>query len=736
MEFDSYFRLTSYATVAAAVLALCVAGGISLPLMLVFAVVLAVGFRMERTDWQLTERAALIVIVSSIPVFYLDWRVLTPMLLGIDPTGGVSQDASGVARGGIEVSVLAHLILFLSAVKLLQRKADRDWFFLYLISFFTVLLAAGLTVSPFFLATLIGYLLCVLSTVVAFEIQRARKKVTATQTRLLVPPDNALFRKLPMRLWRRRYLETRRLPLVSVGLLVLIVVLALPFFLIAPRTASSALKRGGKSVAGFIGFSDNVTLGQIGELKASDEIFMHVRVDHPGGASSSALRWRGVALDEFNGKAWKKSAVAERGQRKQSETGFFKLGTTEDINRLTAQTFIVEPVDTPVIFAAPRLVAVQAKLPAITVDSEGAVQAGFHDQRRLVYRAFSDMSQPGINVLRDDHLPYSVEAARYLELPSSLDPRVRALAGEVIQAVGATNRYDEARAIEAYLRNNFGYTLEMKASGADPLADFLFHVKQGHCEYFATAMAVMLRTQGVATRVVNGFLPGEYNEAAGAFTVRQSDAHSWVEVFFPQTNSWVTFDPTPPAGRTTHARTGLAGVLSKYSEALELMWFQYVVGYDKQEQRSLISSMRTELFDLQRGSLAKFDQARAALPAHLKPILIGMGSLMGILAALFLIRRVHHFGWQRALRVWQSGDQEEIIRVDFYKRLLKALEKHGIKRESSQTPLELATVIGSGEVRAITSAYNRVRFGGEDLSERELRDLHQLLHSIEVGSQR
>src|SRR6185503_8145441 len=106
-------------------------------------------------------------------------------------------------RSNTEVTVLAHLILFLSAVKLLQRKADRDWFFLYLISFFEVLLAAGLSVSPVFVATLTLYLLCALSTVVAFEIQKARQKVTATQTRLLVPPDSTLFRKLPMRLWRR-----------------------------------------------------------------------------------------------------------------------------------------------------------------------------------------------------------------------------------------------------------------------------------------------------------------------------------------------------------------------------------------------------------------------------------------------------------------------------------------------------------------------------------------------------
>src|SRR5213079_3163916 len=100
------------------------------------------------------------------------------------------------------------------------------------------------------------------------------------------------------------------------------------------------------------------------------------------------------------------------------------------------------------------------------------------------------------------------------------------------------------------------------AGGRDPLADFLFNVKVGHCEYFATAMAVMLRTRGIGSRVVNGFLPGEYNQAAGAFTVRQSDAHSWVEVYFPQADSWITFDPTPPAGRTARERSGLTGYLS------------------------------------------------------------------------------------------------------------------------------------------------------------------------------
>src|SRR2546426_4115972 len=323
MSFNTYFRLASYSPVAAAALALFVAGGVGLGLALVFALVMVSAWNRKGTLWQLSERIALIVILVSLPIFYLDWRILTPYLqIEFLETG---------QRANAEVAVLAHLILFLSAVKLLQRKADRDWFFLYLISFFEVLLAAGLTSSPVFLATLVLYLLCALSTVVAFEIQKARRRVTTTQTRLLVPPDSILFQKLPMRLWRRRYLETRRLPLVSIGLLVLIVVLALPFFLIAPRTASSALSRGGYGLSGFIGFSENVTLGEIGQLKGNDEIFMHVRVENANGAPRTGLRWRGVALDTFTGMAWKKSAEAASFEDQKDERGFFKLGTTEDL---------------------------------------------------------------------------------------------------------------------------------------------------------------------------------------------------------------------------------------------------------------------------------------------------------------------------------------------------------------------------------------------------------------------
>jgi transglutaminase-like putative cysteine protease len=723
MSFTAYFRLASYATIAAAVLTLFVAGGVSGWLSVAFVLVMLAAWKLEDTKWQLSERAALVVIVASLPFFYFDWRVLAPYLQ-------VEFLESG-RRASVEVTVLAHMILFLSAVKLLQRKADRDWFFLYLISFFEVLLAAGLSVSPAFIVTLTIYLLFALSTVVAFEIQKARRKVTPTQTRLLVPPDGALFRKLPMRLWRKRYLETRRLPLVSVGLLCLIVVLALPFFLIAPRTAASALKRGGGGLAGFIGFSDNVTLGEIGRLKGNDQIFMHVRIESSSAAPPAGLRWRGVALDQFTGRAWKKSAAAERFEKKESDRGFFQLGTTEDVQRLTTQTFFLEPVDTPVLFGAPRVVAVQGRLPFVRVDAEGAIQTRSHDQERVLYKVYSDTTEPAPAVLRSDALEYYTPAARYLELPGNLDPRIAGLAKEIVERQSARNGYDEARAMEIYLRENYGYTLELKAGGPDPLADFLFRVRAGHCEYFATALAVMLRTRGIASRVVNGFLPGEYNEAAEAYTVRQSDAHSWVEAYFPQTRSWITFDPTPPAGRTARARTGLAGQLSKYSEALELMWFQYVVGYDKQEQHSLAASLRNGLRDFRHGSAARWEQARKAFPTLVSVVLPGLLALGAVLATIVLSGRVRRLGWRRGLNVWSVRTGTENSRVDFYRRLVAALARQGIKREPHQTPLEFAATVRLPEASSITEAYNRVRYGEEKLSAPEREQIELLLRQLE-----
>jgi protein-glutamine gamma-glutamyltransferase len=717
MKFATYFRGFSYAMIAVAMLALVLAGGLSYGLALLFFAVMIASWFLEDTKWQLPERLGLGIVLLSIPLFYLDWQY---------------QKAIGEPVERLGVNALAHLIVFLSAVKLFQVKKDRDWVFLYLISFFEVLLAAGLSFSPIFLVTLSLYLLAGLSAVTAFEIQKARRVLPVTETRLLVPPDSRVFKKTGLRRFGlTRTSEAARLPVVALILLVLIFVLALPLFLIAPRSGLAAITRSGGGLTHFIGFSESVSLGEIGELKQDDAVVMRVKVEQS--MLARRLRWRGVALDEFTGRGWRKSVEARRGvKNERGDRGFFRLATTEAIHRLTTQTFFLEPLESPVLFAAHRAVAIQGDLPFLRVDAEGSLQAHRHDFERIIYKVYSDINEPHPEQLRADMRRYPVEYYRYLQLPETVDPRITNLANAMIVNAQARNRYDAAKAIESQLQIDFGYSLQMTASGADPLADFLFNVKSGHCEYFSTAMAVMLRTKGIAARVVNGFLPGEYNEAAGAYTVRQSDAHSWVEVYFPETDSWVTFDPTPAAGRAEPMRTGLAAQLQKYGEALELIWFQYVVGYDQQEQRALASNVHNQISDYGRLLGVLFTSVRSALPGTLGSIGLFVVLLTFVVVLVFLIKRVSRLGWRRGLQFKTRNFSSSESAVVFYERLLRLLAQRGWTREKHLTPLEFAGALKSREAILVTRAYNRVRFGKERLSPTESREIESILRDLEA----
>jgi hypothetical protein len=259
-------------------------------------------------------------------------------------------------------------------------------------------------------------------------------------------------------------------------------------------------------------------------------------------------------------------------------------------------------------------------------------------------------------------------------------------------------------------------------------------------------MAVMLRTLGVPTRVVNGFQAGEYNAAADAYVVRQADAHSWVEVYFPETDSWVTFDPTPVAGRPAGTSgEGLSGQLQRYADALELFWIQYVVTYDRQGQQTLARTMRDSMRS-QRVALASFLEG-------LKLRLPGWGGgpsedagLLGLVTSPFVIAPLALglaglLAWRgRKLSLWPrrrrgAGQAAAAAAVvEFYERLAKALAAKGLVRRTHETPLEFARGVGTPEVMHLTRVYNRVRYGGRGLSEAESLRVEEWLKRVESES--
>ncbi len=730
MSFENFFKLSSYALILGGLLALVVSGGAGFLVALAFVAAAIAAWFLEDTKWQISERVGLIIFFAILPLFYLNY---TYML------AGGSKELAAVAT-------LARLILTLAAIKLLQVKNDRDWFVLYLISFFEVLLAAGFSISPLLAASFVIYLFLAVTTIIAFEIRKSFRSINEKRIRTLKPAPNRPVQSSGLILPRANF----RFPLVALNLLFLTVALAVPLFFLLPRVGSAGLGAGSKGLATSTGFSDTVSLGSIARIQQSDEVVMRARIDGGQPPNFRNFKWRGVALDIFDKKNWRRSRGVNE-SFSPIEGSFFKLDTASANNQTVLQTIYLEPLDTPVIFGLPRMAGLQGNFESITRDHNEAITAGRTEPERMSYKVISDIYSPPETELRRDNGAYPQNKGIYLQLPGQMDERIAALTQDVIDKAGARNRYDKAKAVENYLQTEFGYTLDLKASGNDPLADFLFNIREGHCEYFSSAMAVMLRTQGIATRIVNGFQAGTYNETAGVYLVRQKDAHSWVEVYFPEENVWVTFDPTPAISRENDAASaGIFGAFNSYMEALETFWVQYVVAYDNQGQRSLVRSMRQNVsayqFQLtawlnsverEFRKLSEEARGRQGFTNQVTSILkIFAAIVLLAAAAIFLYRSVKYIRqqglWEKLIAGFRKAEESRVI--EFYGRMLDALKEKGMIRPPHQTPVEFAGSLAIPEAMQITEAYNSVRFGEKRLTREERSNIEKWLSQIEQKS--
>ncbi len=680
MNFDRFFKLISYAVVFCGFFSLFVSGGVGLVSTVLFVSVLIAAWFLEGSRWQISERLGTVSIFVVVPLFYIGrkYQIL-----------GFGANVADLA------AMLAQMILVLAAIKLLQIKAERDWLFLYLMAFFEVLLAAGLSISPLYLASLILYLLVTICAIVTFEIRKTSASINRNSNYKKTENKEKTYAKIPL----------ARLPLTAISLLVLIIVFAAPLFFALPRVGGAGLGSNSKGLSSVTGFSDSVKLGEIGQLLQNDQIVMRARIDKTDGKNLGALHWRGVALDTFDNERWSKSRKDFKESLSKLERGFFLIDYPSTTTASTIQTIYLEPIDSLVLFALSRPVAVESSLTELYKDSEGAITFQRGDFERLSYKVNSDRSLPDASQLKSDNENYPLEAKRYLQLPEKFDERIAVLAAQITEK--QANRYDKAKAVENYLQTQFGYTLEMKAKGEEPLADFLFNVREGHCEYFATAMAIMLRTQGIATRVVNGFQQGEYNETADVFVVKQKDAHSWVEVYFPRENAWIPFDPTPFAGQDGGAaQTGIVGKFNRYLEALETFWIQYFVSYDNQEQKSLMRSVKNSFVEYQAKTSVWLGEMQyrlsdwwrevrgdKGLQASARAVAFGIGyllaAILGTITIIWLYRKIKRLDvWQR-IYAWLKFRNETTI-VEFYERMQKVLASKGFTRAAHQTPLEFA----------------------------------------------
>jgi protein-glutamine gamma-glutamyltransferase len=625
-----------------------------------------------------------------------------------------------------------HFLLFVMLVRLYSATTDRDALFLAMLAFAAMLASCILTVDTTFLILFFLFLLFGVSAFIGLEMRRS-----ASGT--LTPP----FNRQPAE--ERRL--SRALSLAALSVAVGSIILGSALFFIFPRFTAGYLSRASIQPSLMTGFSDNVELGQIGEIKKNSEVVMRVKTGKP--VPYSMLRWRGTALTTFDGKRWTKPHPAEEELASNADGWAYLLpiGQAAHVPGTQLQyTVFLEPIASSAIFTASQAIALRGNFSGESAstntkgpgsylrrDDTDSLLNPFGNYSPLRYMAISRL--PALNVpnLRAASSDYSGAIRRkYLQLPDALDARIPELARQMTG--GASTSYDKARAVESFLRTRFGYTLNLTGKpGDDPLANFLFVTRAGHCEYFASAMTILLRTLDIPAREVNGFLPGEYNDLAGDYIVRASDAHSWVEVYFPG-NGWVTFDPTPAGSE----QSGLLSRLGKYIDWIQLSWNEWVINYDFSHQVQMAQTLQRSSRTWTQSWRGWFEQMQIHTRQRLKSLQLRhstIGLLLPLLLILLLvmlrygllgklIRRLRLY-WQ--LRTPETQQANPLLASRLYAELLRLLERHGFARRPAETPLEFASHVEipalAPAVREFTGIYAVARYGGAPCDTQRLRHL-------------
>ncbi|HKV24072.1 MAG TPA: DUF3488 and transglutaminase-like domain-containing protein [Candidatus Acidoferrum sp.] len=717
---ERFFRTSLFLFVATSVGSLVSTGKLDpITSIVVPAAVLYKGMRWwQRRPAEIPHHVATKLVVGYLLVFPLDVLFLSRAFVA---------DSSNPALYAALLAAV-HFLLFVLLVRLYSTRTDRDALFLSMLAFAAILASAVLTIDTTFLGLFFLFVLFGVATFVGLELRRGSRDA--------IGPDVDAHPEREKRLTRALALAA-----LSVAFGALIIGGALFFFF--PRFSAGYLGRTSFQPTLMSGFTDDVELGQIGEIKKNTAVVMRVRTGKP--VDYPLLRWRGIALSTFDGKRWYSPDRANI-TLPASFNGWIDLADpsqkTDTSGALVRYTVLLQPIATDTIFAPANVVALRGDLSGessnqdsgarhsyIVRDATDSLFNPYHNFGTVLYQGISRLPHLNAAQLRADSADYPEDIRQnYLQLPD-LDPRIPELAREITSK--AETQFDKVFILQNYLRSHYSYTLKLTGKpGGDPLARFLFVTRAGHCEYFASAMAIMLRILGIPTREVNGFLPGEYNDLAGDYIVRASDAHSWVEVYFPG-NGWMTFDPTPPG---EESGGGLFSRLGQYMDWFELTWNEWVINYDFLHQIQLAQNLQRSSRNWTEIAHSWFLRQQVRSRSWTRSGHYGLGIAILLTLGLFIlalrISQVLEL-FRRMLLSWQLRSPEARsnpqIASRLYGELLRILERRGFKRKPTQTPFEFAAAVAhprlSPAVDEFTRHYARARFGGAPCDILRLRAL-------------
>ncbi len=437
------------------------------------------------------------------------------------------------------------------------------------------------------------------------------------------------------------------------------------------------------------GFNPYMDLRSRGQL--SDEVVMKVRSQEP-------VPYRGVVFDEYNGKGWEISTGDDEQEELQADGPRYELNaarSTESLqgqSRQVAQIFYIEKDQPNVIFGAFKPETLFFPTSSIKIDQFSSLRSPNEISEGNTYSVISQVPNTSPDQLRGagENYPREVEE-QYLGLPASGQEQTRALAKELTR--DATNSYDAVLALTQHLQSSYPYDLSIppQQKNMDAVEYFLFEEQRGYCEQFSSSLAVMARSLGIPARIATGYTSGEYNPFTGLYEVKASDAHAWVEVYFPG-YGWSTFDPTPGYDQTPweyHEQSSMQGSKS--------------LGFVASKAGEVLGPALKPASSLMRGV------------ASLDPVSIVVAGLLLVSASLLFV-----YGRKYVAQKRRKPDFKRSVRVSDarlysrYKAITAAFEEVGIARAEDETPEEYArrAAEGLGEpgVARLGEIYLHARF--------------------------
>jgi protein-glutamine gamma-glutamyltransferase len=472
---------------------------------------------------------------------------------------------------------------------------------------------------------------------------------------------------------------------------------AVSFFALFPRLSWNVAQR--RSAAGVLGattgMSDRVRLGGGGGLKTSARSVLRASLDPDPMVARLDRYWVGRHFDTFDGREW-----TGTGQARAPEQ-LVRLGWSSSrpqwqrIELLPAYgSRTLVGLEQPAVLGPAQGMALGGAISAPLVEVVGEEVHFAVDTPAYTY-AVSSVEVLTATLGDEDR-------RRLTQLPA-VDPRVRALARQVTE--GLTSPEAIARRLERWLKERYDYSLELEGEVADPVAAFLLERRSGHCEHFATALAVMLRALGIPARVTVGFFGGE--RVGDHYLVRAGDAHAWVEAWLG-TDRWTTLDATPEAGRGGQPTPVLA-LLSSALDELEELWRSKVVDYTLLDQLTFMRSLVRPPADAAAEGSGAPRRVVLRLPQR-RTVVVGAGLLVVALGVAGLLRRGRrrvHPATTFLLELEQRLRQAAVPR-----REAEDLEALARRLETSRHPLR-------SPVSRAVRRYLEARFGGRPLEDGE-----------------